>query len=153
MPQCPTRVSQQAGELRAGARSSAKPLVNEDQVLRDFVEAVSPGIYMFDMAPDCVINDRLAARRCGNWLDSALAQVLIHAAGLIEQPQRRLKTMDHVAALTLVEAFVIDATNAVDESQVAGLCDERLVVNEAPDGDEAVDAAGVLVVAQNSPQA
>ena len=51
------------------------------------------------------------------------------------------------------QAFVVDASQAVDDADVAGLRQERRVVDEAPEREQAVDAAGVSVVAKDAADA
>ena len=58
--------------------------------------------------------------------------------------------MDHVAALGVVQALEVDAGQAIDDAQVSRLCEERVVVHESPQRDQAIEAAGVLVVPEDA---
>ncbi len=58
--------------------------------------------------------------------------------------------MDHVATLGVVQALEVDTGQAIDDTEVAGFREERVVVHESPQGDQAVETAGVLVVPKNA---
>src|SRR5436309_1895278 len=57
--------------------------------------------------------------------------------------------MHDVAAPGLIQALVVGTREPVDQPDVPSLGQKRLLVDEAPKRQEAVDAAGVLVVAED----
>ena len=59
---------------------------------------------------------------------------------------------DHLA-FGVVEAFVVDALQTVDQAERAGLRQEHRVVDESPECQQAMDAAGVRIVAQDAADA
>ena len=99
--QRPPRVAQESPEPRARGVMWSEPFVDEDQVQVDLVQ-LAPTVVQVVRAPlDGFVDEALAAR-CGlDGVDAALTEVLIDAAGLVEQPKRRLESMDDVAALDL----------------------------------------------------
>jgi len=90
----------------------------------------------------------MPARRWVDRIDAALAQVLGDAARVVQQAERGLELVDAVAPLRLGKTLVIDASEALHDARVAGLRQERGVVDEPPEGQQTVDAAGVLVPRQ-----
>ena len=82
--------------------------------------------------------------------DGPLEQVLIDAAVLVEKTKAGLEPVGQRLTLRMRQPFVVDASNAVDHADVAGLRQERGVVDESPERQQAVDAAGVLVVAEDA---
>ena len=67
---------------------------------------------------------------------------------LIEQSERCLQAVNDGGALGMRQAFVVDASQPVGDAEVARFCQERRVIDEAPERNEAVDAAGVFVIAR-----
>ncbi len=61
--------------------------------------------------------------------------------------------MDDVPSLGVIQALEIDTRETIDQTEVAGLREKRVIVEEAPHGDEAVQTTGRLVVAENAVQA
>jgi hypothetical protein len=88
----------------------------------------------------------MTARRSLDRLDATLAQVLVHATGLVEKSDGRFEAVDDVAALRLRKALVVDAGQSVHEAHVPGLGQKRVIVDEAPQRQEAVYATGVPIV-------
>ena len=79
-----------------------------------------------------------------------LDEVLVDAERLVELSERLFEAVGDRLALGVVEALVVDALQPIDEPERAGLRQERRVVDESPEREQAVDAAGVRVVPQNA---
>ena len=71
-------------------------------------------------------------------------------ARLVEEPERGLEAMNDVATLRLISAFVVEGAKAVYHADVPGLRQERVVVDEAPQREEAVDAARFVVITEDA---
>ena len=52
---------------------------------------------------------------------------------LVEQSERCLEAVNDGGALGVRQAFVVDASQPVDDADVAGLRQERRVIDEAPE--------------------
>ena len=94
-----------------------------------------------------------AARRRDERLDGLLEHVLVDAAVLVQQPERRLELVDERPALGVRQAFGVLPSQLVHHADVAGLGQERVVVHEAPERDQRVDRAGLAVVAEDAADA
>ena len=68
----------------------------------------------------------------------------------IEQSQGGFEAMRDSGALSVRQAFVVDAPQPIGYANVAGLRQERRVIDEAPERNEAVHAAGVFVVSKDA---
>jgi hypothetical protein len=55
-------------------------------------------------------------------------------------------------SLLVGKPFVVDAANRVDQTDVTGLRQEDVVVDEAPERDQLVQAASVVVVPKDAGQ-
>src|SRR5690242_20001788 len=69
---------------------------------------------------------------------------------LVEKPERSLQAMDDGRALCVGQSFIVNPTKPVGQPDVAAFREEHRIVDEAPEGDEAVDAARVFVVSQDA---
>src|SRR5690349_6705928 len=54
--------------------------------------------------------------------------------------------MDDIASLPAIKTFEVAAGQSVNESDVPSLSEERVFVDEGPDGQHAVNATGLAVV-------
>src|SRR4051812_30521713 len=125
-------------------------LIHQHQIQGDFVEFSPSAIEVANAALDRLVGDRLATR-CGfDRVDAPLAEVLVNAAGFVQQSNGRFKAMNHVPALRLVEALVVDAGEAVDHADMSGLREKCVLVDETPDREQAVHAPSMLVVAKDA---
>ena len=127
--------------------------VEQDQVEREVVELVAAAVQVGRAALDRLVRDRLLARCGDERADRALQEVLIDATVLVEQSQRRLEPVRERLALRMGQALVVDAPNPVHDADMAGLRQERRVVDEAPQRQQTVDAARVAVVAEDAADA
>ena len=110
-----------------------------------------PSVVQIGCPPiQCFLRDRLRAERCDERIDRPLDQVLIHAASLVQLPKGGLHAMGQSPALGVREAVHVDAAEAVHETDVTGLRQERLAIDEAPQRKQRVDAARIAVVAQDA---
>ena len=76
-------------------------------------------------------------------VDHPLDEVLVDAAVLVEQAQGGFEAVDERPEFLVREPLVVDAAKPVDHADVAGLREERRVVDEAPEGEQRVDAPGL----------
>jgi hypothetical protein len=58
--------------------------------------------------------------------------------------------MHDVPTLGVIQTLVVDARQPIDDADMPGLRDERLVVHEPPQRDKAVEASGLLIVAEDA---
>lgn len=65
--------------------------------------------------------------------------------------QRRFVPVDDVPTLRRVEALRVDSCQAAHDADVPRLREKRAVVDETPEGNEAVQASGVFVVSEDAP--
>src|SRR5688572_817884 len=93
-----------------------------------------------------LLHKRSIGHRRRHRLNAPLAQILINAARVVEQPQCGLESVNDLASLRLIEALVVRAGETIRDAEVARFRDERLVVYKAPNGDEAADATSLLVI-------
>ena len=127
------RGSVQRSRTRRSSRAARpKPFVDEHQVELEFEEVVAASVQVRRAPLDGLVDDRLTARRRHDRRHPTLRQVVIEATGLVQTAQRRLVAMDDVTALRVVETLEIDARQAIDDPQVAGFREERVVVHESP---------------------
>ena len=142
----------EAAQLRAAPRH-VRGFVEQDQVEREVVEVVAATVQVGRSALDRLVRDRLLARRGDERSDRALQEVLIDAAVLVQQSQRGLEAVRQRLALRMGQALVVHAPNAVHHAHMAGFREERRVVDEAPEREEAVHASRVAVVAEDASDA
>ena len=79
----------------------------------------------------------------------ALEQVLIDAAVLVKQFQRRLQALGQAVDRGLVEALVVDAANFEDHADLSGLRQKHLRPDEAVEIDLLRERARLVVVLEN----
>ena len=99
--------------------------------------------------PHGLVNDGRRAGGRRNRRSLTFEEVLVHPAALTEQPQRGFEAVHDVAPLRVVEAFVVLALEAIDDADVAGLGHEGRVVDERPQREQRIDAAGLVVLPPN----
>ena len=136
-------LSQRRPKPRA-ASHDVRRLVEQHQVERQVVEIVRGVRSGTPLAAGWLRAQSADAQGAAtNGRDRALDQVLVDAAVLVQQTERRLEPVRERLALRMREPFVVDAAHAVDDADVTGFRQERRVVDEAPQGQQAVDAAGL----------
>lgn len=96
-----------------------------------------------------VVDERLPAALGSHGLDPSLHKVLVDAVALVQQAKCGLESVDDVTALWVIEALVIDARKSIDEPDVPRLRQD-CVTDERPRRQEAIQAAGVFVVAEDA---
>ena len=69
---------------------------------------------------------------------------------LVQPPNGRFEAMDHVTPSIGIETLVVDTGDAKGDPNVTGLGHKGAIVDEAPNGEQPVDAAGSLVVLQDA---
>lgn len=99
---------------------------------------------------DGLVRDALPAGRRRDCRHSSLTEVLVDAARLIQAAERCLVPMDDIPTLCLVETLEVDPRQTVHNAHVSRLREKRAVVDETPEGNEAVQASSVLVVAEDA---
>ena len=114
-------------------------------------QLVTPTIQIGCASVDGLVRHALPAGCRSDCRHLSLTEVLVDAAGLIQAAERRLVPMDNIAALCLVEALEVDPCQTVHNADVPCLREKRAVVDETPEGDQAVEASGVFVVAEDAP--
>jgi hypothetical protein len=92
------------------------------------------------------VRERVCARRRLEWPNPTLAQILVHTTLLIETTHRRFEAVHDIASLGVVETLVIHTPELINNADMSGFRDEDLVLNETPQCQEAVDAAGLVEV-------
>jgi len=86
-----------------------------------------------------------------NVTDNPTARVHMSAvAGAALVAKAGLEPVGQGLTLRMRQSFVVDASNAVDNADVAGFRQKRRFVDESPKCQQAVDATGILVVAENA---
>ena len=128
-------------------------LVQEHQVELDVVQLVAAGIQIGRTPLDGLVRHRLLAGRGHDRIDRALDEVLIDAAAFVEEAKSGFDPMHQGLPLLVGEAFVVDALHPVHQTDVAGLGQKRTVIDEAPQREQFVQAAGICVVAQDAGEA
>src|SRR5436309_7459697 len=93
----------------------------------------------------------MTAGWCDDRTDAALAQVLIDTAVLVEEAERSFESMDDIAPLPAIKTFEVAAGESVNEPDVPCFGEERVFVDESPDGQQAVHAARLAVVPDDAP--
>jgi hypothetical protein len=126
------------------------PFVDEHEVQSQVVEFAAAAIQVTRPLLDSLVDNDLWTRRGDDLIDRPLDGVLIHTTTVVEQPKRRFEPMDQGAALGVRQTLIIDASEPVHDADVAGLREERRVVDEAPQRQETVETAGLAVVAENA---
>ena len=128
----------------------AESFVDQHQMQFELEEVVAASVQVRRTTVHGFVDEWLTAGRRRDRRHAPLRQVLIDAAGLVQTAKGRLVAMDHVAALGVIQALEVDAGQAIDDAKVAGFREERVVVHESPQRDQAVEAAGVLVVPEDA---
>src|SRR5262245_43200219 len=119
--------------------------VEQHDVQGQVVQVLSPAIQVSRSTLNRLVCDRHVALRGDERADRAFEQVLVDAAVLIEQSKRSLKAMHERLSLRMRQAFVVDAAKAIDEAYMAGLREERRVVDEPPQRKKVIHAPCVAV--------
>src|SRR5205809_6728256 len=114
------------------------------------VQVVAAAVQVGGPTLNRLLGDAVSAGGRLNRINSTFAEVLVDAARLVEEPKGGLESMDDVPALRLVEAFVIQAADAVHEAHVPRLRQERVVIDEAPERQQTVYAAGFFVITEDA---
>ncbi len=99
---------------------------------------------------DGLIRHRHMTRRWHDRFHRTLDHVLIEPAPFVEHPQPRFDLVHESVALLVGQPFVVDAADRVHQTHVTGLRQEHVVVDEAPERDQLIQAAGVVVVAKDA---
>src|SRR4029078_4662740 len=82
--------------------------------------------------------------------DIAFDDVFVDARMLIEHPEGCLQAVNDRGALRVRQSFVVDSPELIDNADVARFRQESRIVDKSPERDEAVDAAGVRIIAKNA---
>jgi hypothetical protein len=140
----------QVSETPLDGAMRAEPFVDQNEVELEFEKVVAAPVQVRRTSLHGFPDDWLAAVRRHDRRHSMFRQVLIDATGLVQTSKRRLVAMDHVAALRVVQTLEVDSSQAIHDAMVAGFREERVVVHESPQRDQAVETAGVLVVPEDA---
>jgi hypothetical protein len=125
-------------------------LEQEHHVLRDLVQLGAPGVEIGGAPVQSLLRNRLGAERRDERIDCPLDEVLINAAPLVQLSKGGLHPVRESPALRLRQTVDINAAEAVHDTDVAPLREERVPIDEAPQRDQRVDAARVAVVTQDA---
>src|SRR5690606_41753812 len=68
------------------------------------------------------------------------------SSDLVEQAQRGFGSVRQRAPLGVRQRLAVDAAYRIDDAQVPGFREERLVIDETPGREQAVDSSPVAVV-------
>src|SRR6185436_19235480 len=139
----------QVTDRRARARSRGR-LVQEDHEQPHFEQFRPPAVQVRDALLDRLIRHRLRAGAGPEGWNIAFNDVFVDAPMLIEHPEYCLQAVNDRGALRVPQSFVVDSPELVDNADVARFRQERRIVDKVPKRDEAVDAAGIFVVAKNA---
>src|SRR5450759_3401419 len=104
-------------------------------------------------ARERLVHHRMRMRRGRHHRGRPLEQVLVHTERLVELAERLLEAMGHHLALRMVETLEVDALQAIEDADGAGLGEERRVIHEAPQRDETVQGTGLAIVLENAADA
>src|SRR5438477_1927397 len=143
-------VAKDALEPRAGTSCGTYALVDQHQVQINLVEISAPRIEVRRSLLDRLVGDRLIARRRGDRSHPPLAQILIDTTVLVEHAERRFEPVDDLPTAVNIEAFVVDALQQEDDADMPGLRQKRVLVHKTPECEQAVDAAGLVVIAEDA---
>ena len=139
----------QIADRCAGACACGR-LVKEDDEQPDLEQFGSSAVQVRDALLDSLVRDGLRACGCADRWNRAFDDVLIDVPMLVKQSERCLQAVNDGGALGVRQAFVVDASQPVGDANVARLRQERRVIDEAPERNQAVDAAGVFVVPKDA---
>lgn len=97
------------------------------------------------------VGDAALHRLMDNWVGvrgrddrrgGPLDDVLVDAEGFVELPERLFEPVCDGLAFRVIEVLVIDALQAEDEPESAGLRQKGRVIDEAPQCEEPIEAPG-----------
>jgi hypothetical protein len=135
---------------RCAAACACGRLVKEDEEQPHLEQFRSSAVQVRDALLDSVVRDGLRACGCADRRNGAFDDVLIDVPMLVKQSERCLQAVNDGGALGVRQAFVVDAPQPIGYANVAGLRQERRVIDEAPERNEAVHATGVFVVPKDT---
>ncbi len=118
---------------------------------RDEIQRQAEVVAVPHVEKACTADQHLADRvrtgnRLGQRLGLLLEEVLINANVRIPETERRLVIPSDGLSLRFVEALVVDSAEHEDDSEIAALREEDMVIDEAEDVDERVHGACVVIV-------
>ena len=127
-----------------------RSFVEKHEVQRQVVEFITTRVQVRRAALDGLVCDGLWARCRDDRCDRSLEQVLIDPAVLVQQAQPSLEAVPERLALRVGQALVVDAANAVDDTDMTRLRQECCVIHEAPERQQTIDAARLAVVVEDA---
>ena len=136
-------------EPRAGARGPGEAFVDHHEIQVQLEQVADVRVQVRGAGLDGCVNDGPRTARGHDRRHAALAQVLVDPERVVEQAQRGFRAVHHGAPCLVVQPLIVQAVQAIDHAHMAGLREERRVVDKTPEGDEGVDAAGGVEVAAN----
>jgi hypothetical protein len=114
--------------------------------LIDVVEIARAGVQIRGSPLDNRVRERVCARRRVEWPNPTLAQILVHTTLLIENTHRRFEAVHDIASLGIVETLKIHTPKPINHADMSGFRYEDLVLDESPQRQQAVDAAGLVEI-------
>ena len=134
-------------EERSASEQPSRRLEQQHEVQVEVVEILTMVVEEPRAPLDRFVGDRVSAGRRFDRRDHGLQHVLIEPTVLIQQSKSGFQLMGDGVPLTVRHAFEVHAVDAIDQAEVAGLGDERAVVNEAPGRQYLIEAARLLELA------
>src|SRR5256885_262069 len=124
--------------MGTGVSEAGEPFVHDHEIQCDLVQVLPPGVDVFDVMPNPLSYDWPLAAHGRNGMNARFAQILVHPARVVREADSGFEGMDVVAALGLVQALVVGTREPIDDAYMAGFRKERVIIDKAPQGDEAV---------------
>jgi hypothetical protein len=133
--------------------SRTPPFVQDDEKLIEFEKRVGLRREIGGPARQGVVDDGMRVRRRRDRRRRPLKEVLIDAERLVQLPQRLLESVRDGLAFRMVEALDVRTRQVKDETERARLGEERGVIDEPPQREQGVEAAGLVIVTQEATDA
>src|SRR5688572_25704199 len=136
--------------LQPRTHLTLRRLEQEHHVLRELIQLRAPGVEIGGAPIQGLLRNRLGAERRDERIDCPLDEVLINAAPLVQLSKGGLHSVRESPALRLRQTVYINTAEAVHDTDVTGLREERVPIDESPQRDQRVDAARLAVVTEDA---
>src|ERR1700722_5286806 len=134
------------GERLREVGGSPESLIEHHEVDGQRKQRVRFGAEVGNAIADRGVHDRIGIEFVGNGFVVPFEQVLIEAAILIEQLQRRFESLGEAVNRGAVEALEIDAAHLEDDPDLSALGEKYLGADEPEEIDLLGERAGFVVV-------
>src|SRR5262249_14902885 len=132
------------------ASASQWRFVEQRKVNGVAVQTVSPTIQVFGSLLYRVLGHAARPRGRENRLNRLFEEILVQPTAFIQQAQRGLHPTGQHLTVRMRQTFVIYPADSVHNPHMSGLREEYVVVDEAPNREQRVQAASLAVVAKNA---